>query len=173
MATATVQILRATTHQELKAIHDAAASECIALMTVSGEGPFGFGSLVDRVALANAINRHINESGELSSDCSDAAAAQASVDAYVREGTARGVWIAAGMAFIELLAGAADDLTRIRGIGPKTAAFLNSKGIVTFSDLGKLTPAQLKKLLAESETRLSTSDPTNWPKEARRLAGQS
>lgn len=41
---------------------------------------------------------------------------------------------------------AADDLTRIRGIGPKLAAELNSLGIFSLAQIAALTPEELERI---------------------------
>ena len=42
--------------------------------------------------------------------------------------------------------GPPDDLVKLKGIGPKLAALLNSHGIVRFDQIAKLTPAQVDDL---------------------------
>lgn len=42
--------------------------------------------------------------------------------------------------------GIPDDLTKLKGIGPKLAALLNAHGIIRFDQLAKLTPAQVDDL---------------------------
>ncbi|RPH57599.1 MAG: hypothetical protein EHM81_11350 [Chloroflexi bacterium] len=40
-----------------------------------------------------------------------------------------------------------DDLTKIKGIGPVIAKKLNDAGIMTFQQLGRLTPAEFEEIL--------------------------
>lgn len=65
---------------------------------------------------------------------------------------------------------AADDLTKIEGIGPKIAGLLNAKGINTYQDLGKAKKALLQETLAEAGSRFKMHDPTTWPKQAKLAA---
>jgi predicted flap endonuclease-1-like 5' DNA nuclease len=59
----------------------------------------------------------------------------------------------------------ADDLTRIRGIGPKTAAALAAKGLVIYEQLVSFKPGQLKAWLAAKGIRGRYA--ATWPKQAR------
>ena len=63
-----------------------------------------------------------------------------------------------------------DDLTKIEGIGPKTAEFFNVNGINTFSDLANKKAEDLRELLSQEST-LSKFDPETWPKQAEMAAG--
>src|SRR5215471_7378613 len=58
-----------------------------------------------------------------------------------------------------------DDLTRIRGIGARTAEQLQAAGIVTFDDLAALNHDQLMELLRGPRLHSST-----WPEQARLAA---
>lgn len=57
-----------------------------------------------------------------------------------------------------------DDLTRIEGIGPKTAAALRAGGITNFKALAQGSPYDLLPLLEKAG--LSRRDPTTWPAQA-------
>jgi len=61
----------------------------------------------------------------------------------------------------------ADKLSRIKGIGPKTAHMLNSRGITTFEQLANTEVSYLQALLAEWDWRFI--DPTSWPEQAQVL----
>lgn len=61
----------------------------------------------------------------------------------------------------------ADKLTLIKGIGPKTANMLNSRGITTFEQLANTEVSYLQTLLAEWDWHFI--DPTPWPEQARQL----
>ncbi len=63
-----------------------------------------------------------------------------------------------------------DDLTVIEGIGPKVKKLLNSAGILSYADLAKADPEQLRSLLQKE--RLQFLDPGTWPEQAR-LASES
>lgn len=43
-------------------------------------------------------------------------------------------------------AGPADDLTKLKGIGPKLAALLNSHGLTRFDQIASLSPSQIERL---------------------------
>ena len=58
-----------------------------------------------------------------------------------------------------------DDLTKIEGIGPKTAEALNKAGIKTFADLAASKVGDLRDILEEGN--LSKYDPKTWSKQAR------
>ncbi len=59
---------------------------------------------------------------------------------------------------------AADDLRRIEGIGPKTAAVLVAAGVRTFAGLAAADVEWLRGVLRQSGLRLG--DPRTWPEQA-------
>ncbi len=59
---------------------------------------------------------------------------------------------------------AADNLTRIEGIGPKTAAVLQQAGISTFTQLAAMELPRLQQILQAAALRLA--DPVTWPEQA-------
>jgi small subunit ribosomal protein S2 len=59
---------------------------------------------------------------------------------------------------------AADDLTRIEGIGPKTSGVLQDAGISSYDQLAAADPSRLKQILQDAGLRLG--DPTTWPEQA-------
>jgi len=61
-----------------------------------------------------------------------------------------------------------DDLAVIKGIGPVIAKKLNQAGIMTFEQLGNLTPADLEQILGNEIKRLANED--SLLKQARELA---
>ncbi|MFC4096215.1 30S ribosomal protein S2 [Euzebyella saccharophila] len=65
---------------------------------------------------------------------------------------------------------AADDLTKVEGIGPKAAEALVNAGIATYADLAKADPEKIKEILTEASSRMSHLDPTSWPKQAQMAA---
>lgn len=69
-----------------------------------------------------------------------------------------------------LEAEAADDLTKVEGIGPKAAEALVGKGITTFAALAEATAEQIKEVLEETSSTLAHLDPTSWPKQAKMAA---
>ena len=62
-----------------------------------------------------------------------------------------------------------DDLTIIEGIGPKTAAALQSAGIVSFAQVATMTPEQLVETARANGARVSKAD--TWPQQAAKAAG--
>jgi large subunit ribosomal protein L21 len=57
-----------------------------------------------------------------------------------------------------------DDLTRLHGVGEKSAAVLAQVGIVTYAQLAKVSAQDVKTLLVESGNRIT--NPDNWPQQA-------
>lgn len=62
-----------------------------------------------------------------------------------------------------------DDLTRIKGIGPKTANVFQQAGITTFRQLAETDIQKITEILEEANYRLL--DPSTWNEQAR-LAGE-
>ncbi len=60
--------------------------------------------------------------------------------------------------------GRADDLTVIKGIGPKTQAALNAVGIHSLGQLAAVSVEELRVILQEAGLRLG--DPSDWPAQA-------
>lgn len=60
-----------------------------------------------------------------------------------------------------------DDLTQIKGIGPKGAALLDKAGVTSFKDLAAMKPSELKELL--KSRGMAFADPSTWPDQARKL----
>ncbi len=63
----------------------------------------------------------------------------------------------------------ADDLTRIKGIGPQTAVLLQTHGITTFAQLANMSETDLRALLANSDGRFRLINPQTWPTQAQAL----
>ncbi len=61
------------------------------------------------------------------------------------------------------------DLTRIRGIGPKTASLLNEAGIQTLAQLAATDVDRLQEVLNEAGARYRAIDPASWPSQAEEL----
>jgi predicted flap endonuclease-1-like 5' DNA nuclease len=64
-----------------------------------------------------------------------------------------------------------NDLTLIAGIGPKTAALLQTHGIETWEDLAAVPVDDLRKILSEAGGIYKTQDPAHWAKQAIMAAG--
>lgn len=60
-----------------------------------------------------------------------------------------------------------DDLKKINGIGPKIAEILNKDGVITFKQLSKTKPTELKKILDKAGSRYRASDLPTWSKQAK------
>lgn len=67
-------------------------------------------------------------------------------------------------------AGAADDLTRIEGIGPKIAEILQGAGITTYARLAETPVETLQSILEAAGSRFRLADPTTWPQQAHHAA---
>lgn len=63
----------------------------------------------------------------------------------------------------------ADDLKRIKGIGPKTEILLNEKGVTHFAQLAGLSQSQLDEWLHAAGWR--TTDTASWVEQAREMSG--
>ncbi len=58
---------------------------------------------------------------------------------------------------------AMDDLTRIEGIGPKTATALRAAGITTFAQMAATSDEELRRILRDAGI---SADPGTWPEQA-------
>lgn len=65
---------------------------------------------------------------------------------------------------------AADDLTRIEGIGKKIATLLGKENIKTFKALAKCSIKKLQLLLDAAGASYNVHDPASWPKQAKLAA---
>jgi predicted flap endonuclease-1-like 5' DNA nuclease len=64
------------------------------------------------------------------------------------------------------VAGKADDLVIIEGIGPKIAEILVSNGISTFAQLADTQVDALAAVLKKAGSRFATHKPDTWPMQA-------
>jgi predicted flap endonuclease-1-like 5' DNA nuclease len=62
----------------------------------------------------------------------------------------------------------ADNLEVIEGIGPKIAGVLREAGLVTFTQLAKEEPENIRVILVKAGIRLA--DPSSWPEQAKLAA---
>ena len=65
-----------------------------------------------------------------------------------------------------------DDLTKISGIGAKTAGVLAAAGITTYAQLAAATEAGLREILDSAGSRYRLLDPTTWPDQAGKLIAE-
>ncbi|WP_411030035.1 30S ribosomal protein S2 [Spongiimicrobium sp. 3-5] len=65
---------------------------------------------------------------------------------------------------------AADDLTKIEGIGPKIAEIFQAAKIATFAELSGKSEEDLKAVLTEAGPRYASKNPASWPKQAKMAA---
>ncbi|WP_260293472.1 class I poly(R)-hydroxyalkanoic acid synthase [Sedimenticola hydrogenitrophicus] len=63
----------------------------------------------------------------------------------------------------------ADDLTAIKGIGPKLADVLTNSGIVSYAQLAEMGSDGIKQHLLSVDERYARYDTTSWPEQARML----
>lgn len=61
-----------------------------------------------------------------------------------------------------------DDLTKIKGIGPKIKQVLYERGIQTFEQLAEMKVGALQQLMEEQQWHMATFE--SWPAQARELA---
>ena len=61
---------------------------------------------------------------------------------------------------------AAEDLTKVRGIGPATAELLQDAGITTFKALAETGTARLQEILDAGGTKFDAIDPSSWCRQA-------
>lgn len=59
-----------------------------------------------------------------------------------------------------------DDLTRIEGVGPKTAALLREAGIHSFADLANAGLPRLQEVLSAGGSGFNLADPSTWSQQA-------
>jgi large subunit ribosomal protein L21 len=62
-----------------------------------------------------------------------------------------------------------DDLSKIKGVGPKTAEILNEAGISSYADLAGTSVDKLKEILEAAGGRYKSIDPSEWPGAASEL----
>ncbi|USN54081.1 MAG: 50S ribosomal protein L27 [Candidatus Peribacteria bacterium] len=67
------------------------------------------------------------------------------------------------------VAASADDLTSIKGLGPKTAEVLAAAGITSFQGLADAGEEKLKDIFAAAGGRLASTDPAPWIAEAKAM----
>lgn len=65
---------------------------------------------------------------------------------------------------------APDDLTAIRGIGPKSASILQTAGITTYAQLAAVDEAQLRQIMEDSGANFRLVNPEGWSEQARQMA---
>lgn len=66
---------------------------------------------------------------------------------------------------------AADDLTKIEGIGKKIADLFAKEGILSYEGLSKTPLKKLKEILATAGSKYQMHDPKTWSKQAKLAAG--
>jgi predicted flap endonuclease-1-like 5' DNA nuclease len=67
-------------------------------------------------------------------------------------------------------AGAADDLTRIKGLGPKIAALLGEFGVTSFAQIAAWTPEEVERIDAKMGRFSGRITRDQWVEQARLLA---
>jgi len=71
---------------------------------------------------------------------------------------------------IDTTPGPPDELTRIKGLGPKAAAVLHGMGVTTYAQLAALTPGQVEKVDAAMGNLAGRIHRDQWLEQARLLA---
>ena len=69
--------------------------------------------------------------------------------------------------------GAVDDLTKINGIGPKTAKMLAENGVKTFSALQAMSVDEIEALIEKIGLSMTRFAPVDWIKEAKGFAASA
>ena len=113
-------------------------------------------------AVSHAVSTAAEAAVEMAEDAAAGGATDAAVD-VVEE-------VAVGAVAAEVpipLTG--DDLTKISGIGAKTAGVLAAAGITTYAQLAAATDAGLREILESAGSRYRLLDPTTWPDQAGKL----
>ena len=64
---------------------------------------------------------------------------------------------------------AVDDLTMVKGIGPKLAETLNSAGLTSYAQISRLSPESISEILVKVDSRNKRFDTTTWPEQAAAL----
>ena len=65
---------------------------------------------------------------------------------------------------------AADDLTKVEGIGPKISDIFQNAGINSFEDLADKSEDDLNVILAAAGSKFASKNPASWPKQAKMAA---
>ncbi|ARS27956.1 hypothetical protein [Sphingomonas sp. KC8] len=71
---------------------------------------------------------------------------------------------------IDTTPGGPDDLTRLKGLGPKAAGVLNGMGVSQYAQLAALSPAQIAKIDAAMGAFAGRIQRDQWVEQARLLA---
>lgn len=66
-----------------------------------------------------------------------------------------------------------DNLTKVKGIGPKIQSILNAAGITTYAQLASSKKADIQKILEAAGNRYRSYDSAPWIKEAKTFAKKS
>lgn len=64
----------------------------------------------------------------------------------------------------------ADDLTKVEGIGPKSAEVLAAAGIDSFAKLAKLSAEEISTILKDADANVSHLNPSTWAEQAQMAA---
>ncbi len=64
-----------------------------------------------------------------------------------------------------------DDLTKINGVGPKLAKTLSSEGITSYAQVASMKATAIAKLLVDLDPRNKRFNTSDWPAQAKKLAG--
>lgn len=71
---------------------------------------------------------------------------------------------------VDTTPGPPDDLTRLKGLGPKAASVLNGIGVTTYAQLAALTPGQIAKVDAAMGSLAGRIHRDQWVDQAKLLA---
>ena len=68
--------------------------------------------------------------------------------------------------------GVRDDLTLVEGVGPAIAEVLNDVGVFTFTDLARLTVAEIEEILDNAGEQFRFHNPETWPDQAQHIVDE-
>ena len=71
---------------------------------------------------------------------------------------------------VDTTPGPPDDLTRLKGLGPKASGVLNGVGVTTYAQLAALTPGQIAKVDAAMGNLAGRIHRDQWVEQAKLLA---
>ncbi len=111
-------------------------------------------------AASHSVSHAVNAAADAAGDATaDAVVEEVAVDAVTAESPVP-------------LPVTGDDLTKIVGIGAKTATVLADAGITTYAQLAAATDAGLREILESAGSRYRLLDPSTWPDQAGKLLAE-
>ena len=144
-----------------------AVAEPVAATSESAAAKVGDAAAAASQKVSDAVSAAAAAAVEMAQDAADAPATDAVVD-VVEEPAVDAVTAESPVAATVT----GDDLTKIVGIGAKTAGVLAAAGITTYAQLAAATEAGLREILESAGSRYRLLDPTTWPDQAGKLLAE-